>query len=115
MKTQRREIFPSKISAASAPVKLGPSAGYARHCAMREAALLGMGVAMLAVPDVLPALESGSLIRLVRRWYADAGAISIYFGSRSLVPLKTKAFIEWIVAAFSKGRLPERFAGSIAG
>lgn len=82
--------------------------------AMREAALLGLGVAMLAMPDVLPALEDGSLVRLVPRWYADAGAISIYFASRSHLPAKTRVFVDWIAEAFKTQRLPERFAGSLA-
>jgi DNA-binding transcriptional LysR family regulator len=82
--------------------------------AMREAALLGMGVAMLATADALPALESGSLLRLVPRWYCDAGAISIYYASRKLVPAKTRAFVDWVAEAFKKDRLAERFAGSLS-
>lgn len=82
--------------------------------AMREAALLGLGVAMLAVPDVLPALETGGLIRLVPRWYADAGAISIYYASRTLLPAKTRAFVDWVVGSFQQQRLAKRFAGSLA-
>ena len=54
--------------------------------AMREAALLGLGVALLAVPDVLPQLESRQLLRVVPRWYADAGSISLYYASRTLLP-----------------------------
>jgi DNA-binding transcriptional LysR family regulator len=81
--------------------------------AMREAALLGLGVTMIAVPDVLPALEDGSLVRLVPRWYADAGAISLYYASRTLLPGKTRAFVDWVSDAFRTQRLPERFAGSL--
>lgn len=82
--------------------------------AVREAALLGLGVALSAVPDVLPALEAGALVRLIPRWYADAGAISIYYGSRSLVPAKTRAFVNWVADAFKTQRLAERLAGSLA-
>lgn len=82
--------------------------------AMREAALLGLGVAMLALPDVLPAVESGALTRLVPRWYSDAGAISIYFASRTLLPAKTRVFVDWVAEAFKRERLAERFAGSLA-
>ena len=81
--------------------------------AMREAALLGLGVAMLAVPDALPALENGSLLRLVPRWYADAGAISIYYPSRRLLPAKTRAFVDFVAEAFRRERLAERLAGSL--
>lgn len=79
--------------------------------AIREAARLGLGVALLAVAEVLPDLEDGRLIRLLPDWYADAGAISVYYASRSLLPAKTRAFIDWIDAAFRESRLPERFAG----
>lgn len=81
--------------------------------AMREAALLGLGVTMIAVPDVLPALEDGSLIRLLPNWYADAGAISLYYSSRTLLPSKTRVFVDWVSDTFKKRRLPERFAGSL--
>ncbi|GLS43780.1 LysR family transcriptional regulator [Methylobacterium brachythecii] len=82
--------------------------------AMREAALLGLGVAMLAVPDVQPALDTGTLVRLVPRWWSDAGAISLYYSSRTLVPLKTRVFVDWIADSFKEQRLAERFAGSLA-
>jgi DNA-binding transcriptional LysR family regulator len=81
--------------------------------AMREAALLGMGVAMLVMADALPALENGTLVRLAPRWFADAGAISIYYASRKLLPAKTKAFVDWVVQGFEVQRLAERFAGSL--
>lgn len=82
--------------------------------AMREAALLGLGVAMLATADILPALENGSLVRLVPRWYCDAGAISIYYASRKLVPAKTRALVDWVADAFRRNKLAKRFAGSLS-
>ena len=81
--------------------------------AMREAARLGLGVALLAVPDVLPELEGGRLVRLLPRWYADAGAISLYFASRTLLPAKTRAFVDRVTEAFRKQKLAQRFAGSL--
>ena len=44
--------------------------------AMCRAALLGLGVALIAVPHALPHLERGALVRLAPLWYADAGPIS---------------------------------------
>ncbi len=79
--------------------------------AIREAARLGLGVALLAVAEVLSDLEDGRLIRLLPEWFADAGGISIYYSSRSLLPAKTRAFIDWIDAAFRESRYPERFSG----
>lgn len=90
-----------------------PSVILSDPAAMREAALLGLGVAMLAVPDVLPWLEQGSLIRLLPDWHADAGAISLYYASRALLPAKTRAFIDFVCEAFEREQLARRFAGSL--
>lgn len=81
--------------------------------AMREAARLGLGVAMLAVPDASPELENGSLMRLLPNWYSDAGAISLYYPTRTLLPAKTRAFVDLVAEAFKRDRLAERFAGSL--
>src|SRR5260370_879239 len=81
--------------------------------AMCRAALLGLGVTLIAVPHALPHLESGTLVRMVPQWYADAGPISIYYASRTLVPAKTRVFVDFIVDAFRRKRLAERFAGSL--
>jgi DNA-binding transcriptional LysR family regulator len=78
--------------------------------AIREAARLGLGVALMAVAEVLSDLEEGRLIRLLPDWYADAGGISVYYASRNLLPAKTRAFIDWIDAAFRENRFPERFS-----
>lgn len=81
--------------------------------AMREAALLGLGVALTASADVLPALDSGALQRLIPDWYADAGAISVCYASRKLLPAKTRVFVDWLADAFKQNHLAERFAGSL--
>lgn len=81
--------------------------------AMRAAALLGLGVTLLAVPDVLPQLERGELVRLLPRWYVDAGAISIYYATRSQMPARTRVFIDFVAEAFERDQLGRRFAGSI--
>jgi len=81
--------------------------------AMRAAALLGLGVTLLAVPDVLPQLERGELVRLLPHWYVDAGAISIYYATRSQMPAKTRVFIDFVAEAFERGQLARRFAGSL--
>lgn len=81
--------------------------------AMREAAVLGLGVALIAVPDVLRELEGGQLVRLLPQWYADAGAISLYYANRTLLPAKTRVFIDYVVEEFKRARLAERFAGSL--
>ncbi len=81
--------------------------------AMTRAATLGLGVSMIAVPDALPYLERGELIRLVPKWYADAGPISLYYASRTLMPTKTRVFVDYVVESFRQQKLAERFAGSL--
>lgn len=68
--------------------------------AMREAALLGLGVTLLVLPDVVTQLQRGELVRLLPDWKADAGPISLYYPSRTLMPAKTRVFIDFVMAAF---------------
>jgi DNA-binding transcriptional LysR family regulator len=95
------------------PARLGETIMINDPAAMREAAILGLGVALLGVPDVLSSIEQGELVRLLPRWYADAGAISIYYPTRALLPAKTRAFVDFVVKTFERERLAERFAGNI--
>lgn len=67
--------------------------------AVRSAALMGVGVAVLALPDVLACLEQGSLVRLLPEWYVDAGSISLYYASRAQLAAKTRAFVDFVVEA----------------
>ena len=79
--------------------------------AMCRAAQLGLGVALVAVPDALPHLESGALVRLLPQWHADLGSISLYYASRALLAPKTRAFVEFVVDEFRRRRLAKRLAG----
>jgi DNA-binding transcriptional LysR family regulator len=81
--------------------------------AMCRAALLGLGVTLIAVPHALPHLERGALVRLVPQWYSDSGPISIYYATRTLLPAKTRVFVEHVMDEFRRQRLAERFAGSL--
>jgi DNA-binding transcriptional LysR family regulator len=78
--------------------------------AMREAARLGLGVSLVALPDVQAELARGDLVRLLPDWYVDAGAISLYYASRAHLPAKTRAFVDFVVEAFRHERLAERLA-----
>jgi DNA-binding transcriptional LysR family regulator len=80
--------------------------------AMREAARLGLGVSLIALFDVLPELERGDLIRLLPDWHADAGAISLYYASRTLVSAKTRVFVDAVVNAFKSERLNVAFSAN---
>ncbi|MFL6973122.1 MAG: LysR substrate-binding domain-containing protein [Xanthobacteraceae bacterium] len=94
-------------------VPLKPTITFDDPEAMCRAALLGLGATLIAVPHALPHLERGTLVRLVPQWYVDAGPISIYYASRTLIPAKTRVFVDFVVEAFRRQRLAERFAGSV--
>jgi DNA-binding transcriptional LysR family regulator len=81
--------------------------------AMSRAAVLSLGVALVSMPQALPYLESNALVRLVPSWYADLGPISLYFATRTLLPAKTRVFVDFVLEAFRRDRLAERFAGSL--
>jgi len=81
--------------------------------AVCRAAVLGLGVALMPVPDAYQHIRSGGLVRLLPKWYADLGAISLYYSSRTLLPAKTRAFVDLVAEVFRRDRLAERFAGSL--
>ncbi|WP_454759660.1 LysR substrate-binding domain-containing protein [Caulobacter segnis] len=78
--------------------------------ALCRAALMGLGVAMIAIPYVERHLESGALTRLAPGWYADLGAISLYFAGKALLPAKTRAFVDHVTAACREQNLARRFS-----
>jgi DNA-binding transcriptional LysR family regulator len=71
---------------------------------MREGARLGLGVSLVALFDVLRDMERGDLIRLLPDWYADVGAVSLYYASRTLIAAKTRVFVDFVVNAFKSER-----------
>lgn len=78
--------------------------------AICRAALMGLGVAMIAVPYVGCHLESGALKRLLPDWHADLGSISLYFAGQKLLPAKTRAFVDHVTTAFREQNLARRFS-----
>lgn len=81
--------------------------------AFKSSAVLGVGVALVPNADAQPQLEAGRLVRLLPQWYSDAGAISVYFASRSQLPAKTRVFIDIVTALTERNQWPEQFAGSL--
>ena len=78
--------------------------------AIADGAALGLGVGLCPLPHALHLLSAGKLTRLLRDWYADVGAISIYFaGGRRMAP-KTRAFVDFAVEYFRKQKLASRFS-----
>jgi DNA-binding transcriptional LysR family regulator len=114
MRTGRiRERTMRNASGAETPATLKETIVLDDPEAMCRAALLGLGVTLIAVPHALPHLEKRALVRLVPQWYADTGPISIYYPTRILLPAKTRVFVDFVVESFRRDRLAERFAGSL--
>lgn len=78
--------------------------------AICRAARMGLGVAMVAMPNVLADLEAGRLLRLLPGWYADLGPISLYFSSRNQMPGKLRAFVDFVTEQFRRQDLTKRFS-----
>ncbi len=76
--------------------------------AITQAALLGLGFALLAMPHALPHLQSGALQRVLPQWYWDDGPISLYFSSQRLLPRKTRVFVDYLVDEFKARGIAEQ-------
>jgi len=75
-------------------------------------ALMGLGVALIAVPYVLPHLKSGALQRVLPDWHSDLGVISLYFTNQKLLPAKTRAFVDHVTGAFREQDLARLFSAN---
>ncbi|MBM7044803.1 LysR family transcriptional regulator [Rhizobium lusitanum] len=75
--------------------------------ALCSATLMGIGVALVALPLAAPHLESGALERLLPEWHVDVGPMSVYFTSQKLLPAKTRAFVDFITDAFRTQKLTQ--------
>lgn len=93
-----------------AVVELQPRAVLDDPEAVCRAALAGLGIALVTLPHALRHLEAGTLVRLLPRWYADAGPISLYFAGTRLLPAKTRVFVDFVVEQFRAAKLAERFS-----
>ena len=90
----------SRRSGADQPVPCKPRLIFSDPEAMAQAARLGVGVALLPMPFAFAAIETGELLRLLPGWYSDAGPVSLYYPSRSMVPAKTRVFVDFVTERF---------------
>ncbi len=74
------------------------------------AAAAGLGVALVSMPQALPHLQSGAVMRVLPDWYVDAGTLSIYFTAHKLLPAKTRAFVDFIVEKFREKQWAKHFS-----
>ena len=79
--------------------------------AIAQAARMGLGVALLPMLFAFASIKSGELVRLLPGWYSDAGALSIYYPSRRMLPAKTRVFVDFIVERFRSAGVAELVDG----
>ncbi|HWK69646.1 MAG TPA: LysR family transcriptional regulator [Burkholderiaceae bacterium] len=70
--------------------------------AMCQAAMMGLGVALLPMPFAAPWLRSGALLRVLPGWWADAGPISLYYPAKKLLPARTRVFVDFVIEQFQE-------------
>lgn len=66
---------------------------------IREAILGGLGIGLRSTWDVGDYLRSGRIVQILPDWGGDPGVgIYVLYASRALVPLKVRAFVDFITA-----------------
>lgn len=70
--------------------------------AMCRAAALGLGVTIAPLMLAADHVTRGELVRVLPDWSADIGPMCVYVSSRRLLPSKTRAFIDFLVAHFKE-------------
>jgi DNA-binding transcriptional LysR family regulator len=84
-----------------ASARLGCSA----FSAVRDAAIAGLGVALLPDHTVAAALRSGALIRVFPDWAAEDGIVHLVFTTRRGLPVIVRAWIDHLAALFRDPKL----------
>jgi DNA-binding transcriptional LysR family regulator len=69
--------------------------------AVREALLAGFGLSLIPELYVRDALASGALVPALQDWSADETTLYAVYPSRQFVPAKTRAFIDFLLDAFT--------------
>lgn len=87
-----------------------------QHITMSDAeavcrvAEMGLGIGLSSMPHAVPYLDSGRLSRVLPDWYVDGGMLTLHFPAQKLLPAKTRAFVDFIVAQFREQKLAQRFS-----
>ncbi|MDX3905844.1 MAG: LysR family transcriptional regulator [Pigmentiphaga sp.] len=76
--------------------------------AAARAAEMGVGIAVISMPNALPYLESGRLKRVLPGWYVDRGSVCLYFPTTKFLPAKTRVFVDYVTEQFRQQKLAAR-------
>ena len=91
--------------------EMQPRAIFSDPEAIALAVRMQIGVALLPMPFAEPGLASGEFVRLLPGWHADAGALSLYYPSKKLLPAKTRVFVDFVVERFRADGFAQRMRG----
>ena len=97
----------TRRSSTEQPVACRPRIVFSDPEAIAQAALQGLGVAMLPMPFAYAHIGSGALVRLLPGWYSDAGALSLYYPTRQMLPAKTRVFADFVTERFRAARFAQ--------
>lgn len=67
-------------------------------------ALAGLGLVRRSVWDVGAELADGSLVEVMTAWTGESAPIQVVFASRRFLPLRTRMFVDLLVAEFAHGQ-----------
>lgn len=97
------EIIPWHLKREEARVVITPRARLAGNSPELLIRLACAGAGIAAVPDAyaLPDLQHGRLVRILPDWQLPGEPVSAVFPGRRLVPPKTRALIDTLIAALS--------------
>lgn len=85
-----------------------PRLGCGDMAAVREAAIAGLGVALLPYHVCLPALNDGQLVRVLPDWRGQKGLVHLVFTTRRGLPPAVRALIDHLAAGFPRDILDDR-------
>ncbi|MEW5687717.1 MAG: LysR substrate-binding domain-containing protein [Pseudomonadota bacterium] len=70
--------------------------------AVREAAIAGLGVALLPDHACVEALRTGALVRLFPGWHGQTGIVHLVFTTRTGLPPQVRAWIDHLVEGLQR-------------
>jgi DNA-binding transcriptional LysR family regulator len=89
-------------------VRIQPRMGCENMAAVRNAAIDGLGVAILPDHVCLDALEAGRLVRVLPAWRGLQGIVHLVFTTRRGLPPAVRALIDHLAAGFPRDVLGKR-------
>ena len=73
--------------------------------ALRDAAVTGLGVALLPDHTCRSELAKGSLVHIFPQWHTEDGIVHLVFTTRRGLPPVVRAFIDHLAGAFRHGKI----------